>query len=547
MRKNQQFIITFSLLFALLSIDLTAQNLKPIYSQIKKVTVYPSGAQVNREAKAYISQGRQTLAFDELSSHIDQQSIRVGGNGDYTILSVSYENYYPYEVNEPERIQALRDSLRQFHEEKQRLIGRQGNLKSERELVLANKQLTNDEEAVKVEELKAMAGYFREHLAKLTDLEIDTKRDLQETEKNIQRIQAELNNQTSWQNTRKGKILVEVDARSGGNITMQLDFFVRMASWTPHFDVFASDKGELNVKYFANIVQNTGSDWKRASITLSTSQPQMNSNVPVLYPWWLNWGPKQYEMYKAYPVASEQVISMDMEYEEPAPDVMEDDMSLFNKEANVSMASFSENMLNTEFTLERLFDVPSDGKPHKAALKEVKMSTELSYTAIPKLDKDAFLVASLSDWEAYDFISGNANLFFNNTYVGQAYIDAGQTVDTLELPLGRDNHITIKREKIKDLSGNNTIGSSIKSTRTYEIKVKNTNRKKVGVTVKDQYPLSSHKDVSVKLLESEGAVVNDQTGVLTWKMDLEPGEEKTVKFAFEVKYPKKSDYQIGNF
>jgi uncharacterized protein (TIGR02231 family) len=156
-------------------------------------------------------------------------------------------------------------------------------------------------------------------------------------------------------------------------------------------------------------------------------------------------------------------------------------------------------------------------------------------------------VASLSDWEAYDFISGNANLFFNNTYVGQAYIDAGQTVDTLELPLGRDNHITIKREKIKDLSGNNTIGSSIKSTRTYEIKVKNTNRKKVGVTVKDQYPLSSHKDVSVKLLESEGAVVNDQTGVLTWKMDLEPGEEKTVKFAFEVKYPKKSDYQIGNF
>lgn len=544
MRRNQQFIITCALFISLLSADLLAQNLKPIYSQIKNVTVYPSGAQINREAKAYISQGRQTLALDDLSAFVDHQSIRVGGNGDFTILSVSYENYYPYELKEPERIIGLRDSLRQFQEEKERLIGRQGNLKSERELLLANKNLTNDEEAVSVEELKAMAGYFREHLAKLTDLEIEAKRELQETDKNIQRIQVELNNQTSWQNARKGKILVEVDARSGGNITMDLDFFVRMASWSPHFDVFASDKGELKVRYFANIVQTTGSDWKRAKITLSTSQPQMNSNVPVLQPWWLNWGASQYKSYSPNPVSSRVVVLDDEEMVYASEDV--DDVRL-REEANVSMATFSENMLNTEFTLDRLFDVPSDGKPHKAALKEVKMSTELSYTAIPKLDKDAFLVASLSDWEEYDFISGNANLFFNNTYVGQAYIDAAQTVDTLELPLGRDNHITVKREKIKDLSGNTTVGNSTKSMRTYEIKVKNTNRKKVSVTVKDQYPLSNHKDVTVKLLESSGADVNDQTGLLTWKMELEPGEERTVSFAFEVKYPKKSDYQIGNF
>ena len=62
--------------------------------------------------------------------------------------------------------------------------------------------------------------------------------------------------------------------------------------------------------------------------------------------------------------------------------------------------------------------------------------------------------------------------------------------------------------------------------------------------LKDQYPVSQNKEVEVELLESNDAAVNDETGVLTWKISLKPGESKKVRFSYQVKYPK--EIKIAN-
>ena len=56
--------------------------------------------------------------------------------------------------------------------------------------------------------------------------------------------------------------------------------------------------------------------------------------------------------------------------------------------------------------------------------------------------------------------------------------------------------------------------------------------------LKDQYPVSQNKEVEVELLESNDAAVNEETGVLTWKLKLAPGEVKKVRLSYSVKYPK---------
>jgi hypothetical protein len=56
--------------------------------------------------------------------------------------------------------------------------------------------------------------------------------------------------------------------------------------------------------------------------------------------------------------------------------------------------------------------------------------------------------------------------------------------------------------------------------------------------LKDQYPVSQNKEVEVELAESNGALVNEETGVLTWKLKLAPGEVKKVRVSYSVKYPK---------
>ena len=46
------------------------------------------------------------------------------------------------------------------------------------------------------------------------------------------------------------------------------------------------------------------------------------------------------------------------------------------------------------------------------------------------------------------------------------------------------------------------------------------------------------KEIEIKLEDGNGASINEETGVLTWKLDLKPGESKKVRFTYTVKYPK---------
>jgi hypothetical protein len=42
----------------------------------------------------------------------------------------------------------------------------------------------------------------------------------------------------------------------------------------------------------------------------------------------------------------------------------------------------------------------------------------------------------------------------------------------------------------------------------------------------------------VELLQYDGAAVNGETGILTWKPQLAPGEIKKYRISYSVKYPK---------
>ena len=45
-------------------------------------------------------------------------------------------------------------------------------------------------------------------------------------------------------------------------------------------------------------------------------------------------------------------------------------------------------------------------------------------------------------------------------------------------------------------------------------------------------------EIEVELLESSGAAINEETGVLNWKLHLASGEVKKLRVSYSVKYPK---------
>jgi len=200
--------------------------------------------------------------------------------------------------------------------------------------------------------------------------------------------------------------------------------------------------------------------------------------------------------------------------------------------------SVSDRELDVTFNIDLPYDVPTNGKAQTATLKEYDVPAIYKYYAVPKLDKDAFLLAEVPDWEGLNLLPGEANIIFEGTYIGKSFIDPSSTMDTINLTMGRDKRVVLKREKLKDFSSVKFLGSNKKQTFTYEITVKNNKKDEVNMLLKDQYPVSQNKEVEVELLESNAAAINEETGVLTWKLKLAPGEVKKVRISYSVKYPK---------
>ena len=166
------------------------------------------------------------------------------------------------------------------------------------------------------------------------------------------------------------------------------------------------------------------------------------------------------------------------------------------------------------------------------------MPATYEYYTAPKLDEAAYLTARIADWEAYDLLSGQANLFFEGTYVGQTFLNTAATEDTLVVSLGQDPGIVVERTKERTFAEQQFLGNRQTATRAFSIEVRNTKRVPVTIVVDDQVPVSTTEQIDVREVEAGGAAYDAATGRLRWRLDLAPGEAETLRFGYEVRYPK---------
>lgn len=200
--------------------------------------------------------------------------------------------------------------------------------------------------------------------------------------------------------------------------------------------------------------------------------------------------------------------------------------------------SVAENTLNLSYDIDLPYDVPTNGKAQTATINTQEIDATYKHYSVPKLDKDAYLLAEIADWGKLNLLPGEANIIFEGTYVGKSFIDPSSTNDTLNLTLGRDKRVVVKREKLIDYSSVKFLGANKLQKFTYQITVKNTKKEAINLLLKDQFPLTTNKDIEVELVDDGGADVNNDLGILNWKVKLNAGESKKIKFTYTVKYPK---------
>lgn len=190
------------------------------------------------------------------------------------------------------------------------------------------------------------------------------------------------------------------------------------------------------------------------------------------------------------------------------------------------------------YKIDDKYTLETDGKTTTIGIKQFEIPALYDYITAPKIDPSAFLTAKIINWQGYDLQSGEASLYFEGTYLGKTYIDLSAVSDTLSLSLGKDNGIKVSRKLVKEFSTKRFIGSNRTDTRQYEITVRNTKQVPVIITINDQFPVSTIKEINVDDQKAPEAQVDKDTGIATWTITLQPGQEKKFGISYAVKYPK---------
>jgi len=190
------------------------------------------------------------------------------------------------------------------------------------------------------------------------------------------------------------------------------------------------------------------------------------------------------------------------------------------------------------YKIDDKYTLETDGKTTTIGMKQFDVPALYNYVSTPKIDPSAFLTANIINWQDYDLQSGEASLYFEGTYLGKTYIDLSAVADTLSLSLGKDNGIKVTRKLAKEFSAKRFIGGNRTDTRQYEINVRNTKQVPVNITISDQFPVSTNKEINVDDQKAPEAQIDKDTGISTWTITLQPGQEKKLDISYSVKYPK---------
>ncbi|MFV0329334.1 MAG: DUF4139 domain-containing protein [Dysgonomonas sp.] len=468
-----------------------------------------------------------------------------------------------------------------------------------------DKNVAGSEKGLGIDELIKTMDYYKTKSAELQTTQAANNKRKSECDIAIARLNKQLNQESLKNNKTAGILKLNLSSPLANTCSFIISYYTSAANWVPYYDInIESTEKPIKIVAKSKVRQTTGLDWEKVNLTLSTATPSNGKVAPLFNAWFLeNYRPqsrasagmamqnsysyakKEFNNLNIQAVAEESIpigdmkirgsssvtesplyivdgIAVDEDYVQSLDpnaiknvDVLKDTNSTAiygSRAANgvivvtlkSSMDDFitqKENELNMVYNIDMPYTIPGNGKEQTIDLQTKETSAEYKYYCAPKLDTETYLLAEIPDWQKLNLLSGKANITYDGTYVGETFLDARSTHEKLTLTLGTDKRVPVKREKMQDYSSTKFLGNDTKQVFTYKLTVKNNQNKPVKMVLKDQYPISTQKNIEVELLTKDTTpwtANKEDVGVITWEEELKAGETKVYQISYSVKYPK---------
>ncbi len=551
MKRYSLFVFLF-----LLSANLFFAQ-KPIYTKAKvtAVKVYRNSAELQNTVSFSVPSGISEIVIGNISEEINEKTIQIGVNSkNISILSSQFTNDYStdfkMDTTNPQ-IKKVNDSIKIVENliSKNR-IELDANKKAV-ELLDKNQTVLVGSNSSNVAQLTQLTEFYTNKRIELENKLVSLKTKGDDLSKKLSRLKSSLKTkeQKEAEEFADGVIVLKLMSPTAGNIKLNINYLTDNVSWKPYYEI-KTDKisAPLDVTFKAIVKQNTGLDWKGVKLTLINGNSSRNNYAPVVDPWFIYaQSPKEREIYREERIADKAAAikirgmgSVTKEY-----DVQSNALEGRVADVAVGYAGFNVNAneLNTSYDIDIPYDILSNNEDHLISLYQQKIPADYQYFTAPNYRREAYLLAKVKDFSKYHLVSAPASVIFENMYIGETRVSPDQTNNEMNITLGNDPKISIRREDIQDKSGEKFLSSYREKVVTYDLIIKNNKKEQISMEIKDRFPLSNNEAVKIEVLDKSGAAKDDEKGFLTWNIKLSPSETKKLRVSYKVRYPK--DYTVS--
>ena len=520
-------------------------------SRVSRITVHPDRARVTRTQHLSVAAGAQEIAFNDLPSGLDPDSVRAAGAGNAKAAIAGLE-VRTVHLGAPANSQ-VRDLNRRIlaFADQAKDLGVQVDAFEAAKRVLRTAATPagpalGSSLASRSFDPKLWSGlltFIETQDARISKSVLFAQRGIRSADEQRKVLEMELSQLRGFQPRERREVRVSLDVARAGDFDLSITYDVPGASWKPVYDLtLEPDLVHAHLAYRASVAQRTGEDWINAVAILSTSRPDLGSSPPELGEWVLDKaqppeesGEDDWRRGAGSGVLTPSAASSRMaktvderQAEKPVP--------IESLEAGVESQGNA-----IQFEAARPVSLPGDGRPRHVPIGERTINATSSYRVVPRLSPHAYLTATLFNNTPWPLLPGEIRAHLGGDYVGPATLPEDVAPQaSFSVSFGSDRQIKVERVVTKRMSGDRGFIINKRHRSEYAFKIGITNQKPVPISLKvvEPYPVSRREDIVVRLTgDARPPAKTEPQGKIEWTVVLPPGGKRDISWGYVLEWP----------
>lgn len=262
---------------------------KPINYDIKlnQATIFLRGAELENNVTLNLPAGQSEVVLSNVANNIDPRSLSISIDNEDVIINTINVKKIPIAPSYPSDIAVLMEKQKDINKRIEEL-NININVGNEQITLLKDQSFFGYGETQSLEHSSQKFDFISQKMTSILNQQKMAREEITELTKQLEELSRQLEIDIPIIAQEKTQIVLSLGTSKNLTSKMRISYITPDAGWSPAYDIRSQgmDKPIL-LTYKADVIQNTGLNWDKVKLILTSTNPSLNITAPTLSPWYL--------------------------------------------------------------------------------------------------------------------------------------------------------------------------------------------------------------------------------------------------------------------